>query len=82
MRETHLTIPEMALVAGTRAALGMGVGLLLADHLPPHSRRAVGWTLLSVGIVTTFPLLALVFGKSRPAIAVEPLRSSEYVGHS
>lgn len=82
MRETHLTIPEMALVAGTRAALGVGVGLLLADRLRPDERRAVGWTLLGIGVVTTFPLLALVFGKSRPAIADEPLRASEYVGHS
>lgn len=82
MRETHLTIPEMALVAGTRAALGVGVGLLVADRLPPNERRAVCWTLLGIGVVTTLPLMALVFGKSRPVIADEPLRSSEYVGHA
>ncbi len=85
MRETHLTIPEMALVAGTRAALGVGVGLLFADHLPLEERRAVGWTLVAVGVITTLPLMALVFGKSRnsrPAIANEPLRSSEFVGHA
>ena len=82
MRETHLTIPEMALVAGTRAALGVGVGLLLADRLPSEERRAVGWTLVGVGVITTLPLMALVFGKSRPAIANEPLRLSEYVGHA
>jgi hypothetical protein len=94
MRVTHLTIPEMALVAGTRAALGVGVGLLLADRLPYHERRAVGWTLLGVGVITTFPLVALFFGKSRPKrvhhkkshhttqMQNEPLRSSEFVGHA
>ena len=29
MRETHITLPELALIAITRAALGAGLGLLL-----------------------------------------------------
>jgi hypothetical protein len=33
MRETRITLPELVLVAGTRAALGAGLGLLLADRL-------------------------------------------------
>ena len=37
--------------------------LLLGDRLNPEERRAVGWALLAVGIVTTVPLLAQVFGK-------------------
>jgi len=62
MRETRVTIPELALIAGTRAALGGGLGLLLADRLPNDQRRAVGWTLLLVGIFSTVPLALEVFG--------------------
>jgi len=53
-----ITLPRLGLIAGTRAALGAGAGLLLADRLPPDQRRAVGWTLVAVGVLTTFPLAA------------------------
>ncbi len=33
MKERTLTIPEIMLIAGTRMALGVGIGLLLADKL-------------------------------------------------
>ena len=33
MKEIRLSLPEVALVAGTRAALGGGLALLLADRL-------------------------------------------------
>lgn len=65
MRETQLTFPELGLVAGTRAAAGVGIGLLLADRLSPEQRKAVGWTLLLVGALTTIPLALEVFGHSR-----------------
>ena len=67
MRETSLTLPELALIAGTRAALGAGFGLLLADRLSPGQRRAVGWALVLVGAVSTVPLAVEVLGKSRPS---------------
>jgi hypothetical protein len=31
--------------------------------LKPEQRRAVGWTLLAIGIITTIPLAVDVFGK-------------------
>lgn len=65
MRETRITFPELGLVAGTRAAAGVGIGLLLADRLSPEQRKAVGWTLLLVGALTTIPLAMEVFGHSR-----------------
>lgn len=65
MRETKITIPELALVAGTRAALGAGLGLLLADRLSDGERRAVGWTLLLIGAVSTIPLAFEVLGGGR-----------------
>ena len=66
MKSVTLTLPEVALLAGTRAALGAGVGLLLADKLNREQRQAVGWTLCVVGLVTTVPLALEVFGKRNP----------------
>lgn len=66
MRQTLLTLPELALVVGTRAAAGVGVGLLLADHVPASARHPIGWTLLLVGLLTTFPLAIEVFGNMPP----------------
>jgi EamA domain-containing membrane protein RarD len=63
MKETRLSIPEIALIAGTRAALGAGAALLLGDLLTNEQKKAVGWTLVMVGVVTTVPLLANVIGK-------------------
>jgi hypothetical protein len=67
MRETRITLPELVLVAGTRAALGAGLGLLLADRLSDEQRRAVGWTLFLVGALSTVPLAFEVFGGHRLA---------------
>jgi hypothetical protein len=60
MKSRTITIPELGLIAGTRAALGAGIALLLADRLNTDQRRAAGWALLAVGIATTFPLAAEV----------------------
>jgi hypothetical protein len=58
-----VTLPELGMVAGTRVALGAGIGLLAADKLQPEQRRAVGWTLLAVGILSTIPLALEVLTK-------------------
>src|SRR5436190_4430804 len=65
MKETRISLPELALIAGTRAALGAGVSLLLADRMSVEQRKAVGWTLFLVGLATTFPLAFEVFGGQR-----------------
>jgi hypothetical protein len=65
MKTTRLTIPELGLVAGTRAALGGGVALLLADRLSREERRAVGWTLFLIGAVSTIPLGILALSRRR-----------------
>jgi hypothetical protein len=51
-----LSVPEIAIIGGTRAALGAGLALLLADRLNDDQRRAVGWTLFSIGAITTIPI--------------------------
>lgn len=55
-----ISLPELGLIAGTRAALGAGVGLLLADRLNNDQRKAIGWTLVAVGVLSTVPLAAHV----------------------
>jgi len=65
MRETEITVPELMLVAGTRAMLGAGLGLLFADRMSDDSRRAIGWTLFAGGAVTTIPLARELFGGNR-----------------
>jgi hypothetical protein len=64
MRHLDVSIPQLALIGGTRAALGAGLALLLADRLSDDQRRAVGWTLFAVGALTTIPLVAQVFGST------------------
>jgi len=58
MISRNISLPELGLIAGTRMALGAGIGLLLADQLNPRQRRAMGRTLLAVGLLSTVPLAA------------------------
>jgi hypothetical protein len=65
MKKTSLSIPELAVIAGTRAALGAGVALILGDRLAREQKKAVGWTLFLVGVATTVPILAIVISRQR-----------------
>lgn len=62
---TELRLPELALLAGTRAMLGAGVGLLLADKLSEDKRNGIGWALVAIGALTTIPLAMIVFRRRR-----------------
>ena len=63
MKKTTLTLPELGVIAGTRAALGAGAALLLADRLTREQRKTVGLTLFLIGAVSTVPLALLTFGR-------------------
>ncbi len=67
MRERILTIPEIMLIGFTRGALGVGLGLLIADKFSRDARKGAGWALLAFGAVSTVPLVLNVLGKPRPA---------------
>jgi len=67
MKQASLPLPVLGLIAGTRGMLGTGIGLLLFERMDPRQRRAVGWTLLAVGVLTTLPLLLQVRGGLRDA---------------
>ena len=63
MFKTELPLPELVLVVATRALLGAGLGLLLADRVNTDQRRAVGWALVAIGVVTTIPAALMVFNR-------------------
>ena len=57
-----VTIPELALIAATRGAIGLGAGLLLADKLKRERRKVLGWSLFLSGLASTVPIAMHVFG--------------------
>jgi hypothetical protein len=63
LTERGLTIPEIMLIAGTRVALGVGVGLLISERLNKDQRKGAGWALLAVGVLTTIPIVRGVLAK-------------------
>ncbi len=62
-KRVDLSLPEFFFVVATRAALGAGIGLLASAKLSKHSRRRLGATLLTVGVLTTLPVLYFLFGR-------------------
>ncbi|MFL6333932.1 MAG: hypothetical protein ACJ754_11520 [Pyrinomonadaceae bacterium] len=62
-RKRELTLPEIALIAGTRGAIGFGAGLLLADKFRTKWRKAIGWSLFLIGVASTVPIAVRVFGE-------------------
>ena len=83
MKRTPLSIPEIALIAGTRAALGAGLALIVGDRLSRDQRHAVGWTLLGIGVITTVPILIQVL-RSRPLLPKDSsaVADGRYVEHA
>jgi hypothetical protein len=65
MLERNLSIAEIILIAGTRVALGAGIGLLLAGRLSGEQRKAAGFALALVGGLTTIPLAMNILRNER-----------------
>ena len=67
MKRFNLPAPAFFFIVATRAALGAGIGLLVADKLNRRKRRTLGASLVGVGVLTTIPALLTLFGPaSRP----------------
>lgn len=77
MHERMVTTPELILIAATRGMLGAGLALLLGQRLNDEQRKAVGLTMVAVGIVTTFPLMFEVFGKRPQPKTLSAFRAPE-----
>lgn len=71
MRKTTVSLPLVSLIAVTRAMLGAGLGLLLAERLSPRERRSAGWALFLAGAASTVPLAARVLGTGGEEAAEE-----------
>lgn len=63
MPERGFTIPEIILIAGTRVALGAGLGLLIGRRLSRDAQKGAGWALLAVGVLSSIPLAVAVVSK-------------------
>jgi len=63
MKTIELKLPEIGLLAMTRAAFGAGVGLLLSSKLDERERRAAGIALVLIGILTTVPFAVHFFSE-------------------
>jgi hypothetical protein len=65
MKEVVLGVPELMFVVATRAALGVGIGLLIAERLPRRRRRAIGAALFAAGAATTIPAIQTIVRSTR-----------------
>jgi hypothetical protein len=75
MRNVLLDLPTFGFIVSTRAALGVGIGLLISERLSAQQRRAIGTTLIGIGAATTVPAVISLMRSSRRA-GQEKMRSS------
>jgi multisubunit Na+/H+ antiporter MnhB subunit len=60
-----LKVPEVGFIAGTRFALGMGVGLLAAGKMGRDKRELTGWTLVAAGVISTVVIAKRIIGRTK-----------------
>lgn len=65
MKNIELPFIEIIGIASTRGMLGAGIGLLVGEKLSRHDRRLLGTILLTIGIVSTAPLVYDVLRRRR-----------------
>lgn len=70
MREHRVTLPQIALIAGTRGLIGLGIGLLISGRMAAERRKAIGIALLAAGALSSIPLAWKLFRAPR----AEPYR--------
>jgi len=67
MKRLVVSLPTFGFVAATRAMIGAGIGMLVAERLPADRRRALALTLIGIGAASTVPALMAVFRQTRQA---------------
>lgn len=60
MSNILLSMPKLGFVVATRAALGVGVGLLISERLDDRRRKTVGTALVAAGALATIPAVMLI----------------------
>jgi hypothetical protein len=76
MKTVLLSLPTLGFIVSTRAALGVGIGLLISERLPAERRRAIAASLIAIGAATTMPAALSVIRSVRRSKRIEEMRSS------
>ena len=76
MKNVLLSLPTLGFIVSTRAALGVGIGLLISERLPAERRRAIAASLIAIGAATTVPAAMSVIRSVRRSKRREEMRSS------
>ena len=63
-----LSVPQIALIAATRGAIGFGAGLLLANKFDQSKRKTLGWSLFLSGLASTIPIAMHLFRKKEHTV--------------
>ncbi len=63
MMKVSLPLPVIIAIAATRVVLGVGGGLLLANQIRKRARKTLGWTLFTIGALSTIPLALDIAGR-------------------
>jgi len=71
MSSTRPKIEVTSLVAVTQAAVGCGIGLLMASRFQSTARKVTGWIMVSLGVASVTPLVVGFFSRTanRPGTA-------------
>jgi hypothetical protein len=67
MNKLVLNLPTFGFAVATRAALGVGIGLLISEKMSAENRRRVGLALVAVGAATTIPVVRAVLRSTNEA---------------
>jgi adenine/guanine phosphoribosyltransferase-like PRPP-binding protein len=60
MREIVLSPPKFGFIVATRAALALGIGLLVSRRLNNTKRRNIGTSLVAAGALATIPAVMFI----------------------
>jgi hypothetical protein len=69
MKNVTMSPPTLFFVVATRAALALGVGMLIAKRIPESRRRTVARGLIAFGALSTIPAAMSLRRQNRPGRA-------------
>ena len=64
-KRLDISLPELVLVAATRGAIGVGIGLLISNAISRKKRKAIGLPLFVGGLLSTIPIAMRIFGQNK-----------------
>jgi len=64
-KRLDISLPELVLVAATRGAIGVGIGLLISNAISRKKRKTIGLPLFVGGLLSTIPIAMRIFGKHK-----------------